>query len=163
MSETIWQVSARAAFVPSELGCHWRDRAIEALRATESESLLDLDCGGGIDSMLIAEHADVRVVALERDMLRVHEATRRSRHAAVDVRYALGDPRALPFADGSFDLVRIAKLESDDTPALMEITRVARKGVLVHEASEALGARLASVGFPMASDGVFIRAQGATA
>lgn len=101
--------------------------------------ILDLGCGDGNDTLAIAEaHPEARVIGVDRKLEAVLEARRCARHAALDVRFGLGDARALAFADDSFDVVRLARLfeDAEDAMAVVrEVARVTRPGgtVILHD------------------------------
>jgi ubiquinone/menaquinone biosynthesis C-methylase UbiE len=71
------------------------------------------------------------VVGLERRLELVDEAKRRARNVALNVRFAVGDERSLPFADASFDLVHSNALPPcvvERARVLSELVRVLRPG-----------------------------------
>jgi SAM-dependent methyltransferase len=69
--------------------------------------ILDLGCGTGAQTLVIAEHSHARVTAIERHRPYVTELTARAQARAladrVDAR--VGNMCALDFASGSFDLI----------------------------------------------------------
>lgn len=68
------------------------------------DAVLDCGCGhGDQDALFAAEFRPFRVVGLNASAEQVAEARRRVDHPAV--RFQVGDATALPFADGSFDVV----------------------------------------------------------
>ncbi len=71
----------------------------DSLRAAQIERVLDLACGAGRHSRLLAERWETTGFDLSAPLLRI---ARRDSPAA---RYARGDMRSLPFRDASFDLV----------------------------------------------------------
>jgi ubiquinone/menaquinone biosynthesis C-methylase UbiE len=96
-------------------------------------SILDVGCGTGDDVLALAELCGpgTLVVGLERRLELVDEAKRRARNVALNVRFAVGDERSLPFADGSFDLVHSDALPpsmDDRARVLRELVRVLRPG-----------------------------------
>ncbi|MDA0180038.1 methyltransferase domain-containing protein [Solirubrobacter phytolaccae] len=102
--------------------------------------LLDVGCGEGVVTEHLAARLPpgARVVGLDRDVpkLRAAWATRDAR-----VELITGDAHALPFADGSFDvvtLIEMLQLVTDPAQALAEATRVARRGVVVTVPDEPL-------------------------
>jgi len=78
----------------------WSDdrEALDVLDVGPSDDVLDVGCGTGALTRVLAEETDGRVVGLDadRDLLRA---------GACDVPVVAGDARSLPFADDSFDLV----------------------------------------------------------
>ncbi len=99
------------------------------------ERALDIGCGAGSRTLALAERLGARthVVGVDSRLGLVREAASRARHVALDVRFALGDPRCLPFADATFDLVRCRDLGDGDEPrlAVLEAARVTRIGSVV--------------------------------
>jgi ubiquinone/menaquinone biosynthesis C-methylase UbiE len=96
-------------------------------------SILDVGCGTGDDVLALAElyGPNTLVVGLEARLELVDEAQRRARNVALNVRFAVGDARSLPFADASFDLVHSDALPQDaDERArvVRELARVLRPG-----------------------------------
>jgi SAM-dependent methyltransferase len=98
------------------------------------ETLLDVGCGSGWFTRRfaaeIARDKGWNVTGLDRDPAMLAFARAHGR----DERYLVGDARALPFADASFDrVIAIASLcfVADEGRALAEIVRVARRGFAV--------------------------------
>jgi ubiquinone/menaquinone biosynthesis C-methylase UbiE len=94
-------------------------------------AVLDVGCGPGDDLFEIAEHvgADRRLVGLDASEVMVAEARRRSEERGLPITFEVGEATALPFADGTFDVCRAARvLEHLDDPsgALAEMARVTR-------------------------------------
>lgn len=99
----------------------------EGLAPRPGESLLDVGCGTGYFTRAMAERVDGPVSGVDLDPARVAYARARD---AGSVSYAVGDARALPYADASFDLVMsVAALcfVEDEAAALREIVRVTRR------------------------------------
>jgi len=100
---------------------------------TQLESILDVGCGDGRITATWAQRlAGRRVIGLDRPSPRL-EAIWAAR-AAGDLRFVAGDATALPFTDGEFELVSGVELleqVADAERALAELTRVARRWVLV--------------------------------
>ena len=81
---------------------HWHRYAF-ARRLAAGRRVLDAACGEGYGSAMLSEVA-ADVVGVDLDRTAVAHA--RSRYGALPrLRYECGDATALPFADGSFDLV----------------------------------------------------------
>jgi len=75
----------------------WEDRtALSDLSLSDRERVLDVGCGTGELSAVLAEEVPGSVVGLDRD---------RSLLGHLDVPAVLGDALSLPFPDGAFDLV----------------------------------------------------------
>ncbi len=111
-------------------------RVIEALQVPQASRGLDVGCGLGSQTLLLAEAvgSQGRMVGLDRE-------PRFVQHARVDaaaqgfserVRFQQADVRALPFADRCFDWVWSANFVGyaafDPLPALGELARVVRPG-----------------------------------
>ena len=129
MAEVRYQLSAQAAefyestFVPA-LFAGWARRLVDRAGATPGETVLDVACGTGVVARLAAERVGESVVGLDLNeaMLAV------ARRIRPDLRWQPGDACALPFGDGSFDLVLSQAglmFFGDRVAALREMGRVA--------------------------------------
>jgi ubiquinone/menaquinone biosynthesis C-methylase UbiE len=97
------------------------------------DAVLDVGCGPGDDLFDMAEHvgAGGRLVGLDASEVMIAEARRRARERGLPVTFEVGDATALPFADGTFDVCRAARLLEhlgDPGGALGEMARVTRPG-----------------------------------
>ena len=110
-------------------GRTWEALARTALPLLSPGDVLDIASGDGVLAELLAPHAH-RYVCIDSSQRVVAAASERLRRFAnVDVRE--GDMHALPFKDGSFDLVVLMHaLTYADKPAqaVAEAARVLRKG-----------------------------------
>jgi ArsR family transcriptional regulator len=110
-------------------GRTWEALARTALPLLEPGDVLDIASGDGVLAELLAPHA-LRYVCLDASQRVVAAASERLRRFPnVEVRE--GDMHALPFKDGSFDLVVLMHaLTYADKPAqaVAEAARVLRKG-----------------------------------
>jgi SAM-dependent methyltransferase len=100
---------------------------LRSLAPRRGESLLDVGCGTGYFTRALAASLDGRVTGVDLNPEWIGFA--RGREAG-RVTYDVGDARALPYADASFDLVvSIAALcfIEDEERAVREILRVARR------------------------------------
>ncbi len=106
---------------------HWH-RYVFALPLAQGKDVLDLACGEGYGSHLLAGAAR-SVVGVDYEMQAVQHA--RSRYRKENLRYQQGDATALEFADDGFDLVvsfeTIEHLQGQEA-MLDEIRRVLRPG-----------------------------------
>lgn len=105
----------------------WKQRLVDLARPAPGAAALDLACGTGDIAFELARRG-ARVTGLDLTH-RMLELARAKDGAAV--RFVTGDMTALPFPDGSFDLVttgygirNVPRIE----PALAEIRRVLRPG-----------------------------------
>jgi SAM-dependent methyltransferase len=100
---------------------------LEQLQPRLGDSLLDVGCGTGFFTRALAASIDGQVTGVDINPEWVEYARRRHEGGAY---YEVGDARALPHADASFDLVvSIAALcfIDDEVTAAREILRVARR------------------------------------
>jgi SAM-dependent methyltransferase len=100
---------------------------IERLEPRRGESLLDVGCGTGYFTRALAASVDGRVTGIDLDPEWIGYARGRDPGGAS---YEVGDARALPYANASFDLVvSIAALcfIAEEEAAVREILRVARR------------------------------------
>jgi ubiquinone/menaquinone biosynthesis methyltransferase len=108
---------------------HWKHRLVSMASIDRSSAALDLACGTG--DLAYALHArGARVVGLDLTP-RMIELARSKAPAGARPAFLVGDMMALPFADGSFDLVTTGYgIRNVPTigPALAEIRRVLRPG-----------------------------------
>ncbi len=126
-----YALSARAAdfyestFVPALFGA-WAQRLVAAAEVTSGQSVLDVACGTGVVARTAAERTGPRgvVVGLDRNEAMLDVA----RRLRPDLRWQAGDACALPFPDGSFDVVLSQAglmFFGDRVRALREMGRVA--------------------------------------
>ncbi|MCZ7566093.1 MAG: class I SAM-dependent methyltransferase [Burkholderiales bacterium] len=97
------------------------------LGARRGESVLDVGCGTGYFTRLLAERAGVRIVGLDTDL-----AWLRYARAHADAAFVAGRAERLPFEDGAFDhAIAVTSLcfVRDQDAALRELVRVTRKRV----------------------------------
>jgi SAM-dependent methyltransferase len=110
----------------------WADTdALADLRLAERDSVLDVGCGSGELTRVLARECPGRVVGADRDpQLLAH----------LDLPTVRADALSLPFPDDSFDLVVCQALLvnlPDPEAALAEFTRVARESVAAVEPDNA--------------------------
>ena len=134
MAESGWQVSNDAAevyeqfFVPAIFG-QWAERMAAAAQIGSADRVLDVACGTGALARAAADRtgADRQVTGFDRNegMLAV------ARRIRPQIDWHQGDAAALPFADGSFDVVvsQFALMYfADRLAALREMRRVLEPG-----------------------------------
>ncbi len=114
----------------------WRDftTPISRLNIGSDWRILDVGCGSGVATRLLAQHAHSGfVVGLDALAEHVVAARRLAPNVAAGVgAFVAGDARRLPFADGSFDLIWssfvLEYLGSTAVATLRELARVVRPG-----------------------------------
>lgn len=92
---------------PMEQG---RQRAIEHLAPTSDDRILLLGCGTGLDLKYLPSEAQITALDAVPAMVRRTEDRARALDMTVDAR--VGNARALPFDDGTFDVVLLHLLLS---------------------------------------------------
>lgn len=107
----------------------------ERMALTPGEAVLEVGCGPGTDVFDVADLVGPagRVVGLDASATMIEAARRRAAelNIRVPVTFEVGDVQALPFADGTFDVCRAARLLEhlpDPARALGEMVRVTRPG-----------------------------------
>ncbi|MCH0540798.1 class I SAM-dependent methyltransferase [Streptomyces sp. MUM 203J] len=113
--------------------------ALGGLAAEGAPRVLDVGTGSG-PAALAAARAGARVTALDLESGLLRTARARARRAGLDhrTRFVVGDARALPFPDGSFDLAlsTFGVMFAPDPPrTAAELARVCRPGGLLAVAS----------------------------
>jgi ubiquinone/menaquinone biosynthesis C-methylase UbiE len=96
----------------------------------EGESVLDVACGTGNATIPAAEAGGV-VTGLDITPELLEGARRRAADAGVKIEFVVGDAEALPFDDGSFDVVLSTfgcMFAPDQAKAAAEIARVVKPG-----------------------------------
>ena len=98
--------------------------------------ILDVGCGPGTISVDLARYVPGgHVTGLEYDPAIVeHARAHAAARGAANVAFVQGNAHALPFADGSFDVVhahQVLQHVADPVQALREMRRVTRRGGLV--------------------------------
>lgn len=103
---------------------------IEALEVHSTERVLDVATGSG-NAALAAARRGCTVVGLDYVPALLERARRRADAEGLDVEFVEGDAEALPYADGSFDVVASvfgAMFAPNQEQAANEIARVCRPG-----------------------------------
>lgn len=103
---------------------------IEALDLHSTEKVLDVATGSG-NAALAAARRGCDVTGLDYVPALLERARRRSEAEGVDVSFVEGDAEALPFTDGSFDVVTSVfgvMFAPDQDRAAGELARVCRSG-----------------------------------
>jgi SAM-dependent methyltransferase len=115
-----------------------RAEALEALDLPPEARLLDAGCGLGEHAIEIASRVlpGGRVVGVDASHMMVERARDSALQAGTPVEFMVGDIRALPFADTSFDASRCERVlqhltPSDAAAAVAELVRVTRRGGVI--------------------------------
>ncbi len=107
------------------------DRMLALAHLRGDETVLDAGCGPGHTALAFAPHVG-RVIAVDLSQEMLAEGRRLARERGIDnVEFRLGDVEALPFPEGSFDLIT-SRYSAHHWPhplqALREFRRVLRAG-----------------------------------
>src|SRR5687767_11815569 len=97
------------------------ERCVERAGVEPGMEVLDVACGTG-NATIPAARAGARVTGLDLSPDLLSIARERAADAMVEVDWVVGDPRLLPFEDGSFDRV----ISIFGNPSLGEMRRVCR-------------------------------------
>jgi demethylmenaquinone methyltransferase/2-methoxy-6-polyprenyl-1,4-benzoquinol methylase len=117
----------------------WRRAAVRAARVDPTTRALDVCCGTGDISFLLAEAGAEHVTGLDFSEGMLEQARRRQQGhrdsaAAARIEFVQGDALALPFDDASFDVVTVSfgvRNVEDLALAYREFARVARPGARI--------------------------------
>lgn len=132
--------------VARRLVAGFRAALLELMDRAEPTSLIDVGCGEGVLTGVIADRlGDGRVLGVDRGGpgLRAEWASRRR----PNVEYLAGDATSLAIADDEFDMgcaIELLEHVGDPETALSELRRVARRGLIVSVPREPLW-RMANV------------------
>jgi ubiquinone/menaquinone biosynthesis C-methylase UbiE len=105
----------------------WEDLLAEHVERGRVSLIIDLGCGTGRFSELLAAHFDVQVIGVDPSEKMMDQARRKP--ATGRVTYRQGAAEAIPLADGSADLVFMSMIYhhlTDPKAAAREIRRVLR-------------------------------------
>jgi ubiquinone/menaquinone biosynthesis C-methylase UbiE len=114
-----------------EAGRAYKALALERLGLAPASVALDVACGLG-DDVVRMKALCARAVGVDRSQALIDAA--RARHAGLGCELGVGDADALPFAEGTFDAVRVDRsLQHIEAPGrvVREMARVARRGGVV--------------------------------
>jgi len=133
-------------------------RVIDVAAVRPSDLVLDVACGTG-NAALRAARSGARVIGTDRAQRLIAVARERARQVSLDLPVVTGDALELSFADASFDIVLsvfgviFAQPGERSAAEMLRVVRPGGRIVVsawtpagpVHEASELLGAAMASV------------------
>jgi SAM-dependent methyltransferase len=126
------------------------DRATSILRPAPGERVLEVGCGLGADARELARAVAPGGSVVAVDISEAMLAAARQRHdASLDVTYEHADVTALPYDDGSFDVVRIERVLQhvpEVERACAELARVLKPGGRVLVVDPDWGPLVADVG-----------------
>jgi demethylmenaquinone methyltransferase/2-methoxy-6-polyprenyl-1,4-benzoquinol methylase len=117
----------------------WRHAAIRAAKVDPSTRALDVCCGTGDITFLLAEAGAEQVTGLDfssgmLEQARRRQRTRRDPASAKRIEFVQGDALALPFDDDTFDVITVSfgVRNVEDIPlAFREFARVGRPGARI--------------------------------
>ena len=112
-----------------------KQRSYELMRVCEGQTVLDVGCGVGIDTLNLAGLVGPsgHVVGLDKDPEMINVADQRALQAGLDgrIRHQLGEARHIPYPDGYFDACRAERMLmhlADPADAIAELKRVLKPG-----------------------------------
>lgn len=103
----------------------------EALDIRPDEQVLDVACGAGNGAIAAARRSWTQTVGLDYVPALLERGRERAQAERLDVSYVEGDAQALPFEEGSFDVVMSifgAMFAPDQEKTAAELLRVCRPG-----------------------------------
>jgi ubiquinone/menaquinone biosynthesis C-methylase UbiE len=135
MSELKGYVDSDYLQVAAKLLHPVKERSYDLMHIQSGQTLLDLGCGPGIDTIRLARLTGPhgKVVGIDRDTAMLGEARRQAQQAGLSacVEYACADAAALPFASGYFNACRSERLfmhVPHSYAAVTEMVRVTKPG-----------------------------------
>ncbi|CAG0956459.1 Demethylrebeccamycin-D-glucose O-methyltransferase [Anaerolineae bacterium] len=112
-----------------------KQRSYELMRICEGQTVLDLGCGVGIDTLNLAGlvGSSGHVVGVDKDPGMIDEADQRAMQAGLGDRisHRLGEARHLPYPDSHFDACRTERMLmhlADPVGVIAELKRVLKPG-----------------------------------
>ncbi len=114
-------------------GRPWTEELLERVMPQPGERVLDVACGTGIVARMVAQHTkgQARVVGLDLSPAMLAVARSVSAREGLEIAWHEGSASALPFPDGSFDLVLVQhglQFFPDKAAAMGEMSRVLAPG-----------------------------------
>ena len=118
----------------------WKSSVIDGLRLRPGTKVLDVGCGVGTDTVVLATRVGSvgQATGVDFSETLIAEAVRRTAGLKVSAVFEVGDAQALRFPDGAFDAVRTERMlmhVPDAKRALSEMARVLSPGgrMAVHD------------------------------
>ncbi len=120
----------------TEGGQAYKRQVLAHLNIHEGDHVLDVGCGTGDDTRIIAGLVGNtgRVVGVDNSATMIAEARKRAAGLGLPVEYQVGDAHRLDFADNTFDRCRADRIFQhleEPRRALHELKRVARSGAMI--------------------------------
>lgn len=109
----------------------WRKAVVRMCRIQPTDHVLDVACGTGDLSLAFTKAGPAAVTGLDFTAAMLAIANEKAAAAATPINFVQGDAMALPFDDGSFDVLSIAfgiRNVSNPDAAFSEFYRVLRPG-----------------------------------
>jgi len=108
-------------------------KLLESSHMDQGSKVLDIGCGKGTTSVLLAQEYGCNVVGLDQSEDLLHQATALAKRKGLEnkVSFRVGDALNLPFADGEFDRAfgqAVLILVGDKKKAIQEALRVTKPG-----------------------------------
>lgn len=108
-------------------------KLLESSHMDQGSKVLDIGCGKGTTSVLLAQKYGCNVVGLDQSEDLLHQATALAKRKGLEnkVSFRVGDALNLPFADGEFDRAfgqAVLILVGDKKKAIQEALRVTKPG-----------------------------------
>jgi len=135
MEQAIGYVDSHYLQAAAELLAPVKERSYAVMNIRPGQHVLDVGCGPGIDTLILARQVGDRgrVVGVDYDAAMVGAANRRAAEAGVGdwATHRQADATALPFEEATFDAVRSERLFQhlhNPTAALAEMVRVTKLG-----------------------------------
>lgn len=133
-------VQNQVGYLDNFRGLEWahayKRRSFEYLNVEPGDSILEIGCGAGDDSLALAQMVgpNGRVVGIDAGEDMVAEAKKRSQNSSLPVEFFVQDACSIDFPDNTFDGCRADQVfqhVGDPRKAVSEVIRVARPGARI--------------------------------